>query len=332
MTNVFDLLRAARPSGRLAGACFAVAMGLAAGVAPSRAVAASPEVIAIDKLNEDGQSFLRQRNFSAAVAKHNEAAGLAERLSQPAVRLHYLALTHMDLANDLSLLGRFAEALTHADYALRMMTDPQNTISSAGLRLMIHHARGAALYYLGRLDEAQAMFTVAAQEGDPKARDWLKQIGDRRAALQALARASETERRGDLRGALASYTASLQNYEAVGGELGGVLDRAIAVALAMRPPPPIPAEASRQVALADAGVGAGTQRDLATAHREYVSALAQAPWWADCWRKLAALDERLGSAAAARVALQYYLRAAPDAPDRAAMEQKIAELQTKAGR
>src|SRR5580704_16960549 len=112
----------------------------------------------------------------------------------------------MDLANDLSLLGRFAEALTQADYALQAITDRQNTISSVGLKLMVHHARGAALYYLGRLDEAQAMFTVAGREGDPKAREWLKQIGDKRAALQGLARASEAERRGDLRGALASYT------------------------------------------------------------------------------------------------------------------------------
>jgi regulator of sirC expression with transglutaminase-like and TPR domain len=61
--------------------------------------------------------------------------------------------------------------------------------------------------------------------------------------------------------------------------------------------------------------------------REYANALADAPWWADVWFNLAKVDEQLGNGADVRRDLAWYLRAAPDAPDRDQIRRQIETMQ-----
>ena len=88
-----------------------------------------------------------------------------------------------------------------------------------------------------------------------------------------------------------------------------------------------PTEAKRYAAAAEAALKTVTLPNLAIAHRNYVSALALAPWHAEWWRQLAMVDELLGSAGAAVAALQFYLLAEPDAPDRPGIERRLKYLQ-----
>jgi tetratricopeptide (TPR) repeat protein len=112
---------------------------------------------------------------------------------------------------------------------------------------------------------------------------------------------------------------------------GELVTHAIDDALILHPPPAVPAEANTHATAALKTIQtAKTKADLAAARLEYQSALALAPWWADAWFNLAALDEQLEAYGDARFALETYLRAAPDAPDKDRIQKKIDELQSKA--
>jgi hypothetical protein len=185
-------------------------------------------------------------------------------------------------------------------------------------------------------DGSQAMAgLIAAWIAELRGLDVGRYAAVPRAGLdEALAKGAEAEKCGDWPGAVAIYTEALQHYSRSGFvRLSDLVDRAIDAALKQDRRPAIPdAAAKHALAAQNAVKGAKTIDDLRTARQEFQNALALAPWWADAWVDLSLVDEQVQSAAAARRDLAWYLRAAPDAPDRAAVERKMNELDVKAGR
>ena len=148
---------------------------------------------------------------------------------------------------------------------------------------------------------------------------------------QALADGAAAENRGDRAAAIAAYTAALGKHpEGIAGA-GDVVNRAIDDALILNPPPAVPAGANSHAAAALKIIeSAKTKADLGAARQEYQAALALAPWWADAWFNLATLDEQIAAWEEAQFALQTYLRAAPNAPDKDRIQKKIEELRARA--
>jgi hypothetical protein len=147
----------------------------------------------------------------------------------------------------------------------------------------------------------------------------------------ALLRGKAAEERGDPVAALTIYTATLQKYVTRLDTVSDVVDRAIDVAIRMHPPPSIPESARAHAASAVSAIrNAKTQEDFAVSRREYQSALAEAPWWSDAWFNLAKLDGQIGTSVDVRRDLTRYLRARPDAPDRAEIQKQIEVLGGKA--
>jgi hypothetical protein len=148
---------------------------------------------------------------------------------------------------------------------------------------------------------------------------------------QAMARGAAAEQSGDLAGALATYVEILQKYATSDfGPVSPAIERAIDVALKIKPRPAIPPEATQHAEAAVAKIkSAKTREDLDVARLEYKNAVALAPWWADAWFNLAALDEHLDANSAAAADLAFYLRASPNAPDAASIQSKIDRLRKK---
>lgn len=174
-------------------------------------------------------------------------------------------------------------------------------------------------------DDVQSMHVVPAQCSA------LDQASGEKAAAAAsvpdvgdiIARGTAAEQQGDLPKALAIYTDALQRYVTRIEAIPDIVDRAIDVALRIRNVP-IPDAAKKQTnAAGDAIRNAKTRADLAIARRDYANALAQAPWWSDAWFNLSKLDGQIGTPADVRRDLTWYLRAAPDAPDREAVQKQI---------
>lgn len=138
-----------------------------------------------------------------------------------------------------------------------------------------------------------------------------------------IARGTAAEQQGLAAKALTIYTDALQRYETRLDAVPDIVDRAIDVALRMRNVP-IPNAARKQVSAADEAIRRATTRaDLMIARRDYENALAQAPWWADAWFNLSKLDGQVGTPTDVRRDLTWYVRAAPDAPDREAVQKQI---------
>lgn len=181
--------------------------------------------------------------------------------------------------------------------------------------------------------ETQSMHLVAAHcEGTPAAAaGGAPPPAAGKGIDEAMARGAAAEQSGDLKGALAIYVEILQKY-ATGdfGPVSGAIERAIDVALKIKPRPAIPPDATQHADTAVAKIkSAKTHEDLDLARLEYKNAVIVAPWWADAWFNLAALDELLKANAAAAADLGYYLQASPGAPDAAAVQKKIDQLRSK---
>ncbi len=161
-------------------------MSLAADGASAQSVNQNAATAVAAWLIDDAQILLKQRKFAAALAKYTTAYQVVERIAQPEQRLYYRALLQLGMATDLGGLRRYPEALQHADSALAAINDPLNAAAPAALKAMVHHARGAILYSLGRPDEARAMFDLAASEGDADSAAWLRTIAGKGAAPEAI--------------------------------------------------------------------------------------------------------------------------------------------------
>jgi tetratricopeptide (TPR) repeat protein len=149
-----------------------------------------------------------------------------------------------------------------------------------------------------------------------------------------LASGAGAEERHDYAGALAIYLAALQKNSSHGlASVHELVERAIDVSFKLRPRPAVSPDAIKHASSAVAAVkSAKGKQDFEGAQWEYQNALALAPWWANAWYNLAALDEQLDDVDGARFALQSYLRAAPEAPDRATVGMRLQNLQPRVSR
>lgn len=145
-------------------------------------------------------------------------------------------------------------------------------------------------------------------------------------------RGTEAEQNQDFRSALAIYVSELATIGSYGLPVSIVI-KAVDAAAKISPPPPIPEEARKHVVFGQTAFKeAQSTEDFAGARAEYTQALALAPWWADVWVTLSAVEEKLGNFAAAASHLEVYLHAASQAADREEVQNKIYELQFKAQR
>jgi tetratricopeptide (TPR) repeat protein len=132
--------------------------------------------------------------------------------------------------------------------------------------------------------------------------------------------------------ALKTYVAALQAVPA-GDETGAdfeIRKKAIACARKMTPPPAVPADAQQHfvqaaVILNDSKDELARQRAAA----EFVACLRTAPWHADAYYNLAALQEVAKDNEAALANYQLYLLANPGADNAKAVQAKVAALELR---
>jgi tetratricopeptide (TPR) repeat protein len=280
----------------------------------------------------DGQALIGQGNFPEALAKFGEAQGAAATIPNTTLRLFYQVTSRIGAATALDGMQRYEAALADADWANQTIS-AQSRLPTA-LKATVHHTRGVILYHLKRIDDARAMFDQAGREGDKTAEAWQHAL-DKAAAptspTDLVAAADAAVQRGKLSATLILYVAALQQSKGLGDATGSVMERALAVALRLQPSPPVPSGAETRLAAADAALNSGAPAELQAARKLLHESLLEVPWWADGWQRLANVEEKLGHLAAARGALRFYLEAAPQAPDRAGVEQRIASLDQRIG-
>lgn len=245
-------------------------------------------------------------------------------------------LAHYALRKELPL----QQVLEHLDLAISAWNNPKTDVRWDYGEASNYLSRAMVLRGLGRYEEALADFAQAQKFGCKGFEKVVVDIMTRIAAARRTAELSteaqrlgaEAEQKGDVRGALGIYVQALG--AAASGELPAPLVRkAIDAAAKLSPPPPIPQEARKHAVFAQTAFKeAKSKDDFNEARAQYSRALALAPWWADAWVTLSAVHEKLGNFTAAVSDLENYLRAAPRAPDRDAVQNKIYELQFKAKR
>jgi tetratricopeptide (TPR) repeat protein len=109
--------------------------------------------------------------------------------------------------------------------------------------------------------------------------------------------------------------------------------RAINAALKMSPPPDASMEARRFVARGNAGIEMGQAKtDFADAAGEFEKAIQIAPWWADAYKGLGLANEKAANYRQSMAAYNLYVKAAPNAPDVAEVQNKIFKLEYAADR
>lgn len=102
----------------------------------------------------------------------------------------------------------------------------------------------------------------------------------------------------------------------------------IRLAQALTPPPAIPEEARRQMAHGKAAFQAAHRTsDFLEAEEHFEKAANIAPWWAPPYFNLGLVQEKIGDYDYAMANLKLYLYAAPNAPDAAAVQEKIYETE-----
>ncbi|GAG37809.1 unnamed protein product, partial [marine sediment metagenome] len=147
--------------------------------------------------------------------------------------------------------------------------------------------------------------------------------------IQAAEKAGDKARvAGDLKAALASYVAAIQNAPFGTDTDQRLREKVIAVARTMKRPPAFPKEAKRHSARAKAFLKkAKDRKGYESAIKEFKAALDIAPWWAAGYFNLGLLQEKAQDFAGAMRSLKLYLLAAPRASDAAKVEKKIFNLE-----
>lgn len=233
------------------------------------------------------------------------------------------------MSRQLQKFGRTDEALSHITKAIALADlDTYYTPLFWGT---MHLNLAALLRSLGRDEEAlEALVKASRYVKCPHVNQEIAQLHDKRLIADAERQGTQAEQQGNWRVALDIYVKSLVRIAP--RELPAALSqRAIAAAAKMTPPPPIPEEARKHAVFAQtASKQAKNKAEFDTAREYYTRALALAPWWADAWVTLSAVHEQLGTFDLAATDLENYLRAAPGAPDRDEVQNKIYELQFKA--
>lgn len=161
---------------------------------------------------------------------------------------------------------------------------------------------------------------------------------DQNAGIVAAEKSGEAaEEAGNVRQAFDAYVAALARLSpnASGETVDSLRDRLIRVAGKLDPTPPIPEEAERHLAYARAaieeGKAGGDINKLNDAVDQLGKVLQLAPWRPEAYYNLGLVLEQQKRYAEAARNLKLYLLAAPNAQDAADVQQKIYELEYKAG-
>jgi tetratricopeptide (TPR) repeat protein len=295
---------------------------------------------AVGDLQKKERVLKAQRNYKEIISMAQAARAVADRGPE------FEALVHATIASALDDLGEYTSSLWRAETGLVSVKDPKVYDRSFqdlnGKRLLT--AGAVALLRLGRYDLARK--AAAALGTGTKLID--DHEADEKQIIQTLNAEKPILQKFNAEGKAPPddfYRATVNLYLSMLGlyfhksyitssnlpSLNDLWNRTIDNALKLSPPPLIPAEARKQAIFAQTAVKNAKQpSDFEAARKEYHSALILAPWWADVWVNLSAVDEELGRYTNAANDLRFYLRAAPNAPDRGAVETKIYELQYKA--
>lgn len=226
------------------------------------------------------------------------------------------------------------------DESLRLLNDSVSGVrDSAALALGAYgdpRAVDPLIYALGDPDYLVRAFAASALGtlGDKKAIDALRPLilesdqtvrGYAANALRELGASGETvEKEGKLREALDQYTAEL----AANTWNENLRKKIIEVASKLDPPPAIPEEAKRGMGRGKAAFqSAQNPGEYQKAREEFEKAVNLAPWWADGYYNLALVEEQERKFDQALSHLKLYLLAAPNAPDKSQIEEKIYGLE-----
>ena len=151
---------------------------------------------------------------------------------------------------------------------------------------------------------------------------------DTSAVNAEIAKGDTAMQAGNPQAALSLYVDVLLQSPPGAGFNMDLMTRAIDAALRINPPPAITPQAKQHLSTAEAMLQAASKpSDYESARIEYYRTLQNAPWWADAYADFGTVLEKLGRRNEAAQAVTLYLRAAPNAPDRAAMQAKLVQLQ-----
>ena len=139
--------------------------------------------------------------------------------------------------------------------------------------------------------------------------------------------AKQAEATGNLRQALTQYTAALQSVPENSEQEQQLREKIIALAQKITPAPTVSSEVIDYEGRAEAAVGmAKTPSDFLDAAKEYKKALLAAPWLAKDYFNLAVVLEKAEKQKEAIRNYNFYLLAAPNAPEKIEVQKKIAGL------
>jgi len=259
---------------------------------------------------------------------------------------YYVPLFHAYIGHALYKQGNMQEALKEFQVAEpafpRLIGKIEHDSYERGQKLFwayLYKTYGKVLENTGGKEQALTMyqqaFDLGASEVDiDMAR--LKTTAESQALAvnEAMRRAEEAERNGQLREAFQHYSAALsQSIEASDGRRidFALIEKNIKIARQLQPPPPLSEEARRQAVFAATAVReAKDERGYDQAIKEYVNAISLAPWWADLYVNAALVCEQRGRYGEACSMLRLYQLTAPEAKDAERVKTKLYELEYRA--
>ena len=259
---------------------------------------------------------------------------------------YYVPLFHAYIGHALYKQGKMQEALKEFQAAEpafpRLMSKIEHDSYERGQRLFyayLYKTYGKVLEKTGEKQQALTIYQKALDLGASEVNidmARLKTTAESQAVAmsEAMRRAEEAERNGQLREAFQHYTLALsQSIEASDGKRidFALIEKSIGIARQLEPPPTLSEEARRQGVFAATAVReAKDERGYDQAIKEYVNAIGLAPWWADLYVNAALVCEQRGRHGDACSMLRLYQLTAPEAKDAEKVKAKMYELEYKA--
>lgn len=152
--------------------------------------------------------------------------------------------------------------------------------------------------------------------------------GFARADEEALGR--KAEQAGKLRQALGHYVSALQSASEGSSTEQRLREKIIRLAPKIQPPPAVPEEAERYMARGEAFVEVATDKNgFLRAAKEFQAAAGVAPWLANAYYNLGIVQDKAGQYKKAMQSLEFYLLAAPSAPDAREVRNLIYKIEAR---
>ena len=148
------------------------------------------------------------------------------------------------------------------------------------------------------------------------------------ADYETLARKAETE--GKLRQALGHYVSALQSAPEGSAKDRELREKIIRLSHKLQPPATVPEEAHRYTARGEAFFEVATDKNgFLRAAREFQAAATVAPWLARAYYDLGIVQDKAGQYKKAMQSLEFYLLAAPSAPDAREVRNLIYKIEAR---